>query len=136
MPMKTKLSRMKPILYGWGLLLLSIPGFFPAASAQDSLTLGQAIQQALKQNPDADAARASVDEAKAGAALARTALLPQVAFTEDMPRGDDPVYVFGTRLRQQRFTQADFAVDALNKPDPIGNFATRLSGGWQAFDSL
>jgi outer membrane protein TolC len=44
--------------------------------------------------------------------------------------------VFGTRLRQQRFTQADFALDALNKPDPIGNFATRISGGWLLFDSF
>jgi outer membrane protein TolC len=53
-----------------------------------------------------------------------------------MSRGDDPVYVFGTRLRQQRFTQADFALPALNNPDPIGNFATRISGGWLLFDSL
>jgi outer membrane protein TolC len=53
-----------------------------------------------------------------------------------MSRGDDPVYVFGTRLRQQRFTQADFALGALNNPDPIGNFATRISGAWLLFDSL
>jgi outer membrane protein TolC len=46
------------------------------------------------------------------------------------------VYVFGTRLRQLRFAQADFALDALNNPDPIGNFATRISGGWLLFDSL
>ena len=47
-----------------------------------------------------------------------------------------PVYVFGTRLRQQQFTLADFALDALNKPEPIGNFATRISGGWLLFDSF
>jgi outer membrane protein len=68
--------------------------------------------------------------------LARTQYLPQVSFEEDMSRGDDPVYVFGTRLRQQRFTQADFALPALNNPEPIGNFATRISGGWLLFDSL
>jgi outer membrane protein TolC len=104
--------------------------------AQEPLTLRQAIQVALKQSPDVDAARAGVDEAKANASLARTQYLPQVNFTEDMSRGDDPVYVFGTRLRQQRFTQADFALPALNSPNPIGNFATRISGGWLLFDSL
>ena len=104
--------------------------------AQETLTLRQAIQIALEQNPDVDAGKAGVEEAKANASLARTQYLPQVNFAEDMSRGDDPVYVFGTRLRQQRFTQADFALPALNNPDPIGNFATRISGGWLLFDSL
>jgi outer membrane protein TolC len=104
--------------------------------AQEPLTLRQAIQLALKQSPDADVARSAAEEAKAGVALARTQYLPQVNLTEDMSRGDDPVYVFGMRLRQQRFTQADFALGALNNPDPIGNFATRISGGWLLFDSL
>lgn len=106
------------------------------ARAQEPLTLRQAIQQALKLSPDADAARAGAEEAKAGASLARTQFLPQVNFTEDMSRGNDPVYAFGTRLRQQRFTQADFALNALNKPDAIGNFSTRISGGWLVFDSF
>ncbi len=127
---------MKSIVYWCGLLILFLSGLPRAASAQDDLSLRQAIQQALKQNPEGDAARATMDEAKAGAAMARTALLPQVAFTEDMSRGNDPVYVFGTRLRQERFSQADFDLAALNRPDSIGNFSTRISGGWQAFDSL
>ena len=52
------------------------------------------------------------------------------------PRGNDPVYAFGTRLRQRQFTQADFALNALNFPQPIGNFSTRFSGSWMAFDSF
>jgi outer membrane protein TolC len=112
----------------------SLAGF--AAIAQQPLTLQQAIKQALKQNPEAAAARAGIDEARSGADLARSALLPQVGFTEDISEGDDPVYAFGTRLRQQRFTQADFAVTSLNNPGPIGNASTRISGGWQLFDSL
>jgi outer membrane protein len=104
--------------------------------AQEPLTLRQAIQVALKQNPAVDAARAGMNEAKASASLARTQYLPQIHFTEDMSRGNDPVYVFGTRLRQQRFTQADFSLDALNRPGPVGNFAARISGGWLLFDSF
>jgi outer membrane protein len=127
---------MKRIL-GIGRWITLISCMIPAGvRAQEPLTLGQAIQIALKQSPEVDAARAGVDEAKANSSLARTQFLPQVNFAEDMSRGNDPVYVFGTRLRQQRFTQADFALDALNKPEPIGNFATRISGGWLLFDSF
>ena len=63
-------------------------------------------------------------------------LLPQLSFTEDISRGNDPVYAFGSRLRQRQFTQADFALNALNRPQPIGNFSTRFSGSWMAFDSF
>ncbi len=107
-----------------------------AAGAQEPLTLRQAINQALGQNPEAKIARASNMEAQAGASQARTMLLPQLNFTEDISRGNDPVYVFGTRLRQRQFTQADFALDSLNFPPPVGNFSTRFSGQWVAFDSF
>src|ERR1035437_5426419 len=99
-----------------------------AAAAQEPLTLRQAINQALGHNPEAEIARAGNQDAKAAAALARTALLPHLGFTEDISRGDDPVYVFGSKLKQHQFTQADFDVNALNRPKPIGNFSTRFSG--------
>ena len=113
------------ILCAWGL-----------AAAQTPLTLRQAINEALGRSPEAAIARANNEEAKSAATLARTQLLPQVNFTEDISSGNDAVYVFGARLRQQRFTAADFALEALNRPEPIGNFATRISGSWMVFDSL
>jgi outer membrane protein len=119
---------------GWLIWIGCLTGL--GAQSQQQLTLRQAIEQALKQNPEVDAAHAAVNEAAAGVALARTALLPQVNFTQDMSNGDDPVYAFGTRLRQQRFTQADFATNSLNRPDPIANYSTHISGGWQLFDSF
>ena len=71
------------------------------AVAQDPLTLRQAINQALGQNPEVAIAHADNQDAKAASAMARTALLPQLGFTEDISRGDDPVYVFGSKLRQR-----------------------------------
>ena len=115
-------------------LLLGMWGF--AAPAQETLSLRQAIDQALQQSPQAAIARADLSDTKAAAAMARTQLLPQLGFTEDISRGNDPVYAFGTRLRQRQFTQADFALNALNYPQPIGNFSTRFSGQWVAFDSF
>ena len=108
-----------------------------AACAQaPPLTLRQAIDRALGKNPQAAIAQADANLATAAARQARRQLLPQFNFTEDISRGDDPVYVFGERLRQRQFTQADFALNSLNQPLPLGNFATRFSGSWMAFDSL
>jgi outer membrane protein len=118
-----------------GLALLLCMGA-SAATAQDPLTLRQAVDQALGQSPQAAIAHASDQEAKSAATMAHTQLLPHLNFTEDISGGDDPVYAFGTRLRQGQFTQADFALDALNHPQAIGNFSTRFSGSWTAFDSF
>ena len=107
-----------------------------ASVAQAPLTLRQAIDQALGHSPEAAVARADGREANVAATQARTQLLPQLNFTEDISRGDDPVYAFGTKLRQHQFTSADLALNALNFPQPMGNFATRFSGAWTAFDSL
>jgi outer membrane protein TolC len=79
-------------------LVLCLGGL--AVAAQEPLTLRQAINQALGRNPDAAIALADEQDAKSTATMARTQLLPQLNFTEDISRGDDPVYAFGTRLRQ------------------------------------
>jgi outer membrane protein TolC len=118
-----------------GLTLLFCMGGL-AAAAQEPLTLRQAIDQALVQNPAAAMANAGGQEARSAATMARAQLLPHLNFTEDISRGDDPVYAFGTRLRQRQFTQDDFALNDLNRPQPIANFATRFSGSWTAFDSF
>ena len=67
---------------------------------------------------------------------ARSFLLPHATFSETATIGNDPVYVFGSKLRQQRFTTGDFALNVLNTPAPFGNFVTRLGGTWNLFDSL
>lgn len=105
-----------------------------ACGQAPTLTLRQAIDRALGQNPQAAVAHAEVQAGEADAAMAKTARWPRLNFTEDLSRGNDPVYVFGTKLRQQRFTQSDFSLSALNRPTPTGNFATRVSGQWMLFN--
>ena len=80
----------------------------------------------------AEIARAGSADAKAAASMARTQFLPQLAFMEDLSRGDDPVYAFGTRLRQGRFTQADFALNSLNHPPAIYRLIQRLGVPYDA----
>jgi outer membrane protein len=117
-----------------GITWLTVAARQTAMAQAPSLTLRQAIDQALGENPQAAMAQADRKATEAGVSQARTGLLPRFNFAEDISRGNDPVYVFGTRLRQQQFTQSDFALNSLNRPTPIGNFATRFSGSWMLFN--
>jgi len=101
-----------------------------------TLTLQQTVAIALEKNPLRKAALAEKRAATAGVGEARSGLLPRIGFSETATVGNDPVYVFGSRLRQQRFTTNDFALDRLNTPSPFGNFTTRLAGTWNLFDSF
>ena len=101
-----------------------------------SITLPQAVKIALEKNPQRKAALADTKVASADVKEARSFLLPRITFSETATRGNDPVYVFGSKLRQQGFTTADFALNTLNTPTPFGNFATRFGGTWNLFDSF
>ncbi len=113
----------------------------PAVQAQQTvdpspLTLQQAVRIALEKNPMRKAAVADTRVSSADVREARSVLMPRVTFSETATRGNDPVYVFGSRLRQQRFTADDFSLNKLNTPLPLGNFSTRFGGTWNLFDSL
>ncbi len=112
-----------------------------SASAQQgaqpaSLTLQQAVNIALEKNPLRKAAIADTKVASAGVRAARSFLMPHLSLSETATRADDPVYVFGSKLRQERFTTADFSLNRLNSPRPFGNFATSFAGRWNLFDSF
>ena len=101
-----------------------------------ALTLQRAVTIALEKNPLHKAAQADTRAAFADVRDARSLLMPHVTFAETDTRGDDPVYVFGSKLRQQRFTSLDFSLNKLNSPLPYGNFSTRFGGTWNLFDSF
>jgi len=109
------------------------------AIAQDSpapLTLHDAANIALEKNPLHKATLADTKAAAAGVREAQSFLMPHITFSEQAIRGNDPVYVFGSKLRQQRFTTDDFSLSKLNTPLPYGNFSTRFGGNWNLFDSF
>jgi outer membrane protein len=123
---------------GFSLLVL-ISIFTPAfARGQEPspITLQQAVKVALEKNPAGKAALADEKAASADVREARSSVLPHVQFFENITDGNDPVYVFGNKLRQHQFTTADFALNALNEPTPSSNFATGFGGTWNLFDSF
>jgi len=110
------------------------------ASAQQeqpaSLTLQQAVNIALEKNPLRKVVLADTKAAAADVREARSLLMPRLSISETATRGNDPVYVFGSELRQRRFTEADFTLNKLNSPLPYGDFTTRFGGSWNLFDSF
>lgn len=108
--------------------------------AQDStgnqtITLQQAVDAALKQNPAFQTSTDEADAARARLKQVQAAWYPRVDFHQDFTRGNNPVYVFGTKLTQRQFSSADFALNNLNTPTPLDNFQTRFDAQWQLFDS-
>ena len=98
-----------------------------AAFAQDSLSLEQAVHQALEAHPSQQAAAAEVAAAEARVEQARTGYLPRARYTESFQSSNQPVFAFGTLLNQRRFTQSNFAVNALNHPGFVNNFQSQAS---------
>jgi outer membrane protein len=104
------------------------------AAAQEPLTLERALQAAVTQNASLRAARAGANEAAARIREARSGFFPRLSLTESWQRGDQPVFVFSSLLSARRFASTNFAIDALNHPDPIGFFRTSVGVEQLVFD--
>ncbi|HYU46649.1 MAG TPA: TolC family protein [Terriglobales bacterium] len=138
--MSQSVSRVRGVCRVLGLAIIWLPlaesmlGQAPSEAAP--LSVSQAVRIALEENPLKKAALADTRATSAGVLEARSFLMPRITFSETATRGNDPVYVFGSKLRQQRFTTNDFTLNRLNTPLPLGNFTTRFGGTWNLFDSL
>jgi outer membrane protein TolC len=100
-------------------LLAAGPG---AAAAQDALTIDQAVAAALAKNAGLKAAEAGVRESAARVEEARAAYLPRLDY-------------IGSLLSQRRFAAANFALDALNHPDPLTNYHGAFALQQPVYDS-
>jgi outer membrane protein TolC len=108
------------------IFLLTLAG--PATPADTThLSLHAAIERALDANPTLRAQRSAADAVAALPSQASPAFLPTIELGVTGMRTNDPVAVFGLKLRQANFTGPDFDIDALNSPDPYG--------GWNAVAS-
>ncbi|MBL8136946.1 MAG: TolC family protein [Acidobacteria bacterium] len=112
-------------------LCLGVPA---AAWAQAPLTLPEAITRAQAANPDARAAEVAEQQAASRLTQARAGYLPSVDLTESWQRGNQPVFVFSSLLAQRQFAASNFAIDALNRPDAVGNLRLGITLDQAVFD--
>lgn len=99
------------------------------------LTLDDAIAFAATANPDLAVASARQAEGSAGLQSARSALFPKVGASETFIDSTDPVFAFGARLRQGRFTASDLSLNNLNYPPATTDFTSTAGATWMLFDS-
>jgi outer membrane protein TolC len=118
-------------------LVALLVSFVPvnAALAQTTLTLEDAIRRARGETPQARALASTIDEAQARIQRAQSGYWPRIDVIETVQRGNQPVFVFSSLLSQRRFTAADFAIPALNDPDPLTNTRTAIAIEQPIFDA-
>ncbi|MCC7175833.1 MAG: TolC family protein [Bryobacterales bacterium] len=94
--------------------------------AQDPLSLRDAVNRALAGHPSLEAAAAQVSAAGTRRDQARSARLPKLSYSESWQRSDNPVFVFSSLLTQHQFSEQNFAIGPLNRPDALNNFQSQL----------
>jgi len=102
------------------------PAARPSGSPYD---LDEAIDLALRQNPDVEAATARIDEARARVGEATSAFYPQVTGRLGYVRTDSPAQAFGMILNQRRF---NFDLD-FNDPGATQNVRPEVVGALPLF---
>ena len=109
------------------LLLILVFAIAIYSYAAETLTLEQAVDTALRNNPGLKAADAQVDIARAGVLRSSSGFLPKVTVSETYSKTNNPLMVFGTKLNQEIVTPQDFDVNVINHPDTISNYNTRFA---------
>lgn len=102
--------------------------------AADQLTLEQAIETAMRNNPALKAADSQVQAADAAVLKSVSGFLPRVTVSETWNKTDNPLTVFGTKLNQEIVSEPDFNPAAINNPEAIANYNTRLSVSQPVFN--
>lgn len=99
-------------------LLLVVPPLLATPGDTAYLSLDSALARAHVRNPSLRAERAEARMAAQGPLDASRAFLPNVSLEMQGMRTNDPVAVFGLKLRQANFAMEDFDIGALNSPEP------------------
>jgi len=107
-------------------MLVALPGLAEAQSDTLRVTLAEMLQSAGQANPMLRAARNAAEAAEGQRLASMAGFLPHLSMSEMFSRSNDPVYAFGTKLRQSVFSERDFAMSSLNFPSPITNYSTRF----------
>jgi len=100
-----------------------------------SVTLDEAVARAKDGNALLKAARAQVQAKEGQLEEVRSFSIPNLAFTENYSRTNNPVYVFMGKLTQANFTVQDFNIQTLNNPEPLTNWQSRVELTFPLFTS-
>lgn len=106
-----------------------------AGSVPQMVTLPQAVEVALKNNPTLQAEDSYAEAVRHAVAEAKSGYYPRLDFSEGFVRSNNPVFVFSSLLTQRQFTAEDFALGSLNYPLPLNNFRTQFAAAMPLYDA-
>ncbi len=101
--------------------------FLAASAGAEQISLSQAARETASFSRMVKSRAAAVEAARQGVNQADAMRLPKLSYQSALTTGNDPVYVFGSLLRQDSFTAGHFDLDKLNNPDNRTNFSNALS---------
>lgn len=116
---------MKSLRFGVFLLFVLV-GQVKAGQDGIRYTLDSVLQTASRQNYDLASVQAELDAMRADYRKSLSLFLPQLSVSEIYTRTNDPLNVFGLKLKQEIVTQADFNPVTLNQPKAVDNYTTKL----------
>jgi outer membrane protein TolC len=96
------------------------------ARAGEPLSLRAALEAAERSGYDLAIARADRDAADADANASLSVFLPNIRLVSTATVTNDPLNVFGMKLRERRVTPADFNPALLNEPDRYTQYTTSI----------
>jgi len=105
------------------LFALLLPATIVAAQ---TISLRESVSYAIEHNRMLAVAVTQVDRAQAEVDMATGQMMPSVDVATGFVRANSPLYVFGTKLQQERVTAADFTPASLNQPGYLNNYQSRL----------
>jgi len=121
-----------PIVIGALLSALMLAVQIPAAGP--SVTLDQAVSDAIRTHPQIRVSEADIDAAASRIQQETASRLPKVQLSEAITRGNNPTYVFGSLLEQGRFGPENFAISSLNNPSALTNLRSAITTSVSIFD--
>ncbi len=122
------------LLYSLTIFLVLILSASSTFAQLPKLDLESAVEKTLENNPQTKMTEKGIKLAELKIDEAKLSKKPFVQFTSSATGGNNPVFVFGSRLEQGRFGASNFAIDALNSPNPIINFRSQISAQKSIYD--
>lgn len=99
-----------------------------------AVSLADAVAIARDNHPDVAISEARARGARQQVTVAGASRWPVLGLEAGVLASNDPVAAFGGRLRQGRFTQADFDPAQLNAPDALTDLDGAVVMGWAPVD--
>ena len=127
--MNLKISYVPKVYLILMLFLMPVQLLAQSTSNEDSrltLSLQEAIEIALEQNFSTEQAEFDVDKTRAQFRQTNAVFLPQLSFEYNVISTNDPLNVFGFKLKQEVESQQDFNLALLNNPDAYENYSAKF----------